>query len=287
MLKILYTLLFFTINISLYAQSAEVIAPFYNNGKWGFMDKDKNIIVCPKYEEAYPSTYDRYRVKLKGKYGFIDNLGKLVIKAKYDEAEDFQYGIAKVKRRNKTEYIKKDGKRNKVSLSRCGNHSCMQPRLYSKIEVIEGNEKFGIVHDMYLLKENGLASYQSDTIPPIFDSIVPITHQLMYLAKDSLNAFLRVGNYWSGADNVCQNLKFDYEDIKLFDCNFCKDGFVDLIGIKKNGLWGYMKVYFAAEDYIEPKYLSINSLAKGFALVEYERGKLGYIDSSGNEYFIR
>jgi len=40
-------------------------------------------------------------------------------------------------------------------------------------------------------------------------------------------------------------------------------------------------------DHITPKYLNISSLAKGYALVEYDHGKFGYIDSYGNEYFIR
>lgn len=73
----------------------EVIVPFLNKVKLGFMNSEKEIIVCPKYEEAYPPTYSPKlsRVKIKGKYGFIYMNDKRVIKSKYDLATDFKYGI--------------------------------------------------------------------------------------------------------------------------------------------------------------------------------------------------
>jgi len=268
--------------------SMDMIVPFYNNGKWGFMDKDKNIIVCPKFEEAYPSTSDRYRIKIKGKYGFIDRSGKLVIKAKYDEADDFRYGIAKVNRKGKTEYIKSNGKRNKQNIALCGNHSsCTIPRLFDKIEILEKDRTYGIVVND--LKKGSIENelFMPDTIAPVFDTIVPISYRLMYLKKDSLFAFLRVSNYWGGSEKVFNNIKFEYQDIKLFSCDFCNEGIDKFIGFKKNGLWGYKKLYIVPENFIEPKYHSIESLADGFALVEFEVDKFGYIDQQGNEYFIR
>ena len=288
MAKILYTAIFILINISLYSQSAEKIVPFYNNGKWGFMNKNKDIIVCPKYEEAYPSTSDRYRVKANGKYGFIDDSGKMVIKAKYDEAEDFRYGLAKVNRKGKVVYIKRNGKRNDQNIALCGNHSsCSIPRLNDKILIFEKEGKFGVEVNQSQNENIDDEPFELDSIHPVFDTIVPISYRLMYLKKDSLYAFLRVSNYWGGSDEVTKNLKFEFEDIKLYDCDFCNEGLNKFIGIKKNGFWGYKKLYFAPEDYIEPKYLSISSLADGFAKVEYELDKFGYIDYQGNEYFIR
>ena len=289
MLKILYIILFFLINISLDAQSTEMIVPFYNKGKWGFMNKNKDIIVCPKYEEAYPSTSDRYRVKVKGKYGFIDNGGKLVIKAKYDSAEDFNYGIAKVTRKGNTKYITKEGKRNRVSVGGgCGTHySCSFPNIREVVEIIEDQGKLGIVHEKMIRNENKKTYYVSDTIQPVFDSIIPIGSQLMYIVKDSLISFAHDGYFLAGADYILDNLNFEFEDVKLFSCDLCCKGVYEIIGVKKNGLWGYMKIDHEPEDFIEPKYLRINSFADGFALVEYEEEKFGYIDSRGNEYFIR
>lgn len=288
MLRIIYTTTFLLLSITIFSQSSEMIVPFFNNGKWGFMNQNKDIKVCPKFEEAYPSVTDRYRVKVKGKYGFIDKAGKMVIKAKYDEAEDFRYGVAKVMRNNKTEYIKRNGKINKHNIAICGNHSsCSTSRLKDGIEIIFSDNKYGIVvhNDQSKLIEKD--TFVSDTIQPVFDSIVPISYRVMYLEKDSLFGFLRVSDYWGGSEKVTNNLKLEYEDIQLYPCEFCNSGINEFIGVKKDGLWGYKKMYFVPEEYIEPKYLNINSLAKGFALVEYAKGKYGYIDQQRNEYFFR
>lgn len=283
MMKTFYTVLLIIISVSLFAQNTEMIVPFYNNGKWGFMNKNKDIIVCPQYEEAYPSYSDRYRVKKNGKYGYIDKIGKIVIKAKYDEASDFESGIAQVQRRGKTKYIRKDGKENKTFIGRCGNHPCLRARPSKSIEIIKQGNKYGIINN----KLSNAIVVKKDTIIPMFDTIVPVTSQLMYVVKDSLFSFIHQGSFWSGADYVVQKLNFEYEDIKVFNCNLCSTGYNEVIGVKKNGLWGYVKIYDKDEKFIEPKYISINSLANGFSLVEYESEKIGYIDYSGNEYFIR
>lgn len=121
----------------------------------------------------------------------------------------------------------------------------------------------------------------------MFDSIFPITHQLMGFQKDSLIAFSHEGSFTIGKEYILNNLNFVYQDIIQFDCNICSDGKNEFIGVKQNNLWGYLRIDMEPKYHIEPKYLSINSLAEGFALVEYEIGKFGYIDSKGTEYFIR
>lgn len=138
-----------------------------------------------------------------------------------------------------------------------------------------------------MVRETNQVKYLPDTISPMFDSIVPISHQLMYFVKDSLIAFSHKGSYLAGAEYIMENLKFEYEQVQLFNCSLCNVGKNEFIGVKKEGLWGYMRIYIDPEEHIEPKYLSINSLAEGFALVEYEIEKFGYIDFNGNEYFIR
>ena len=287
--RLLIFLIFLLISTVLCAQSTEMIVPFSDEGKWGFMNIAKEIVVSPQFEEAYPSpSSGRYRVKLKGKYGFIDGSGKMLIKNKYDEAHDFRYGIAEVTLGDKVFYIKKDGSENEKMIALCGNHSgCTTPKLSENIHIYKENNKYGIVNNELKRYSEIKRSTEPDTIRPAFDSIVPISYRLMYLIKDDRYAFLRISKYWGGAKKVGDNLKFDFEDVKLFPCSFCLTGKDRIIGIKKNGLWGYKKLYFAPEDFIEPKYISIESLADGFALVEYEKDKFGYIDQQGNEYFIR
>ena len=280
-------ILFLTNCLNLFSQSNEIIVPFFNNGKWGFMNEKKDIIVCPVYEEAFPSYSNRLRIKMGGKYGYIDQNGKVVVKPKFIEADNFEHGIAKVNLKGTSYYINSKGKKNKVQIPLCGTHkNCFHPKLNDRIKVVEKDGKLGIVHDR-MTREDGLSAYLPDTIPPMFDSIVAVSHQLMYLVKDSLIAFSHEGSYYAGADYIVDNLNFEYEQIELFNCRICREGKNEFIGIKKNGLWGYMRVSIKLMKHIMPKYLRIESLASGFALVEYEAGKFGYIDRNGNEYFIR
>lgn len=287
MKKLVTTILGLSISTALFCQSNEMIAPFFENGKWGFINQHKEIIIEPTYEEAYPSISDRLRIKTNGKYGYVDHSGTMVIKAKYESAKDFKHGIAKVNHRGKEIYINSEGKINKQSLALCGTHyHCHTPRLSKNIEIIQEEDKFGIIHDR-IKRDSSIATYVPDTIPAIFDSIFPITHQLMGLVKDSMISFSHEGSYLGGKEYVLKNLNFIYQDIKQFQCNLCGEGKNEYIGIKQNNLWGYMRIYLEPIAHIHPKYHSISSLAEGFALVEYELGKFGYIDSKGNEYFIR
>jgi len=147
MMKTFYTVLLIIISVSLFAQNTEMIVPFYNNGKWGFM--------------------------------------------------------------------------NKTFIGRCGNHPCLRARPSKSIEIIKQGNKYGIINN----KLSNAIVVKKDTIIPMFDTIVPVTSQLMYVVKDSLFSFIHQGSFWSGADYVVQKLNFEYEDIKVFNCNLCSTGY--------------------------------------------------------------
>lgn len=267
----------------------EVILPFYNNGKWGFMNKRKEIIVCPKYEEAYPPIYgsNLSRVKMKGKYGFIDHNGKLVIPAKYDAATDFNYGLSTVIKKGKQYNIQTNGKKFKGINYICVTHSCLSPSYYDYDNIYSVNSKQGLV---YSYKNESDALNQNtilDSIPAIFDTIVPISNELVYFVKDSLVAILNKSDLVTSAKQVLSNLIFKYEDIEFFPCNICIDGKSETFGVKMNGKWGYLRHWQISDQMIKPRYLSISSLATGYTKVEYEKNMFGYIDLNGNEYFIR
>ncbi|KAA6346347.1 hypothetical protein EZS27_006133 [termite gut metagenome] len=278
---------------SLYAQTSDILFPFSINGKWGFINKEKEIIVLPKYDEAYLQRDGMSRVRINGMFGFINEKGEVSIKAKYDQAEDFNRGFANVTNGGKPYYINTKGHRKKkpkpklISPS-CGNHSgCFTPHLTDRVSIIENNGKFGLAYINGIRKEGQPVTYVLDTIPPIFDTIVPVTHQLMYFKKDGLISFAHEGYFEFGLKYIFRNMDFKYEAIKFFNCSNCSKGKNRLIGYKKNSLWGYKKIYIDSKDHIPAKYYAISSLAKGMALIEYEKGKLGYIDREGNEYFPR
>ena len=70
--------------------------------KWGFMDRNGNVVIEPQFEETHvghrgcttPFVEGMAAVKLNGKWGFIDTNGKMVIKPHFEEVSDFEYGVA-------------------------------------------------------------------------------------------------------------------------------------------------------------------------------------------------
>ncbi|BBM82162.1 WG repeat-containing protein [Candidatus Uabimicrobium amorphum] len=61
-------------------------ARFFENGKWGFIDKKGQKVIAAQYEDVDAFCENLARVKMDGKYGYIDLEGQLVIPAIYDEA---------------------------------------------------------------------------------------------------------------------------------------------------------------------------------------------------------
>lgn len=59
------------------------------NGKWGFIDKNGELIIEPKYEDARSFSNGYAAVKQEGAWGFIDTQGRLVISCQFQDAKDF------------------------------------------------------------------------------------------------------------------------------------------------------------------------------------------------------
>lgn len=68
------------------------------DGKWGFANMDGEIIILPKYEDAYSFSCGLAPVKIAGDWGYINTEGEVVIEATYEEAGVFSTtGAAPVK----------------------------------------------------------------------------------------------------------------------------------------------------------------------------------------------
>ncbi len=77
--------------------------------KFGYKDKNGNVVIKPQYDYARKFSEERAIVEINGKYGCIDKYGNLIIKAKYDNIRDFTEGLAAAKSNNKWGYISKAG----------------------------------------------------------------------------------------------------------------------------------------------------------------------------------
>ena len=142
-----------------------------------------------------------------------------------------------------------------------------------------------------------------DTLDMLFDTIIPINGSSFYVMTDSRFTFNNAQEFHErlhyDQDSSYRSAMFfrpQIEKVKEFECKDSRCSNKDFfIGVKEKGLWGYYKLRrncscyscLCATRHIDPKYISIGSLANGHALVEYAIGKYGYIDSDGNEYFVR
>lgn len=80
-----------------------------DNLKYGFVDKDKNIRISPKFEYASSFKEGVALVQLNGRFGFIDKQGNIVINCIYDYVNSFDNGKAVVILNNETFNIDKNG----------------------------------------------------------------------------------------------------------------------------------------------------------------------------------
>lgn len=259
----------------------EMLVPFESDGKWGYMNYDKKIVVLPVFDEAHPTYGLMGRIKVKGKYGYINAKGKIIIQPKYDCASDNDFGYVEVVKNGKRKYFNSEGKNNYHFPGRCGTGR-VNLSLHSKVPFAYSgpNGKYG-----FIVKKRDMTL---DTIPPIFDTVVSLANQIMYVQKEGKMAFTNSSYFSAGKKAILDKMDFKYDDIKYFTYERSSE-IQPILGVKVNGLWGYYDVlsHLQGVEIIEPAYLTINSFKREYALVEYESGKFGYIDKNGKEYFWR
>ena len=88
----------------------EGLAMIEDNGKVGFIDLVKRVIIPLKYDYAEPFIDGLALVCIEDKYGFIDRTDKVIIPLKYDYAGPFIDGLALVRLGNKYGAIDITGK---------------------------------------------------------------------------------------------------------------------------------------------------------------------------------
>lgn len=82
---------------------------FNRNGKWGFKDWKNNVVIEPKWDEAFSFKDDAACVESGGLYGYIDRKGEVIIPCQFEVAMSFSEGYAVVSKDDKNGYIDKSG----------------------------------------------------------------------------------------------------------------------------------------------------------------------------------
>lgn len=79
-------------------------------GKWGFVDKNGNIVINPTFDYVYNFSEGIAAVKIGDKYGFIDTIGVLIVPCEYDEVESsFEDGEGKLVKGDKVYVFNRSG----------------------------------------------------------------------------------------------------------------------------------------------------------------------------------
>ncbi len=83
---------------------------FYKPARYGFINKDKKIVIQPQYKLAGSFFNNRAFIKKSEKYGFINKKGELIISTKFERASNFSEGYASVMHNEKWGVINTAGK---------------------------------------------------------------------------------------------------------------------------------------------------------------------------------
>jgi hypothetical protein len=68
------------------------------------------VVIDPRFEQAWHFSEGRARVRVNGQWGFIDTAGEVVIDPQFARAWDFEHGLALVETADGFGYVARDGR---------------------------------------------------------------------------------------------------------------------------------------------------------------------------------
>jgi len=256
------------------------LIPYQENDKWGFVDKELNIIIEAKYDSVSVFYNNRSVIKVNKKYGLIDEKGKYIIKPRLRKGLENlgKSGILVTTRKGKYLFFDENGERIKeIGVGYyCGNGLPFYLKV-DKYSIREG-DKIALIYNKVKSGDNNNPIFLKDTTAYQYSSIETFGTK-SFIVKDSLGAGI-----WM-PDELYVKVSTRHENIEvtkgIFQNSYLhkyrnngKTGLIDTNGnvvakAKYHSIW---------LDYSRRR---IDKLIK----VEYEPNKFGYISNSGNEYF--
>lgn len=250
---------------------------------YGFIDKNGLQVIPCKYSYAFNFSEGLARVNFNGKYGFIDKLGNEVIPIKYDELEEFSNDLALVKFNNKYGYVDKTGKEViSIIYNNAWNFS-------NGIALVKFNNKYGYVDDT-----------GKEIIPCKFDSAGDFNEGFAWVGLNQKYGFIDktgkaitsckydvVRDFNEGLATVEFNDKGGFIDEtgkEVISCKYfnTRAGFSENLAmiVSLNGKCGFIDR--TGKEVIPYKYDNAGDFKEGFAWVILNR-KFGYIDNTGKQ----
>ncbi len=219
---------------------------FEKNGKWGYADEKGNVLIQPKYDEAYPTIVRGLaNVKLNDKWGIIDTLGAIVVPVEYEELGQLEGGRISFKKNGQYGFLDASGK-------------IVVPAHYDAVHFF--------FNGLAPVQKNGAWGY----INPDGDMVIQ-------------PRFDNIQGYMEGLAPVQQNGAWGFVDANddlVIPCTYQQvNPFMGgLASVMVNGKWGYINT--ANEMVIQPQFQNADFFHDSRAAVQVDN-KYGIIDGSG------
>lgn len=226
----------------------------YSNGlarirmsdKYGFIDKNRKIVVIPQYTYAHDFSDGMARIQMNNtKYLYIDKSGNIVFQPQFDAVYNFSNGLARIEQNGKYGYIDKSG------------NIVVQPQFYGAYDFVDDmarimdNKKYGYIDKKGII-----------VIQPQFGVAFDFSEGLARIEQNGKYGF------------IDKNGKIVIKPQYTFAFDF-SDG---MARIQVNGKYGFIDKN--GKIIINPQFSNINDFSDGMARVQVN-GKYGFIDKSG------
>ena len=276
--------------------SVAALYPFYKDGKGGYIDKNGNVVVEPKYQNVGYFINGYAGVASNNRWGIIDYTGKEIAPCKYDEFQMYAYGddrlwfseenvgVALVYQDEKPVFVDNSG--NEITTQEFEKVDPFSEGLAS----VEKNGKWGFID-----KSGRMA------IPPTYESVWSFSEGL---------AAAKEGTYWGFINKKGQwVIKPSYDHARSFSEGLCivftggKYEYIDKSGqvvitaqygyawnfseglarFARDGKYGYVDK--TGREVIPPRYEDASDFHEGLARVVND-GKYGFVDQLGREVVV-
>ncbi|MEM7298255.1 MAG: WG repeat-containing protein [Bacteroidota bacterium] len=286
--------------------------PFSNDGLWGYMYTDSEIVIAPKFEQAkifHPQARtDNQRlgqVKEGGFWGVMNAAGEYVLEPKFDTIVNLELATTKgaliqVRRGGRDQYFDHNGRRTRrfdfrysYSCGKAFRVGCLSPEKIDLINVVElakeGERKYNLVSS-WQERIDGKVQTLKDTVELLADHIY-IMRNWVFFERDGKTAIINRHHIYGRSEDLLSRLKFSYDEIGFFSCTVSPGpyAFDTFLKVRVGNHWGILQLNVHRLDppevILSPLYKSIINRDTSYFLVEYEDQMLGYISDRGVNYW--
>ncbi|MBQ4526959.1 MAG: WG repeat-containing protein [Clostridia bacterium] len=258
-----------------------------SDGKWGYINKDIEYVIEPKFSTAGVFTNGIAAVSVNGSYGYIGTDGEYVIAPQYEQALDFSDGYAAVRVDGKWGYINKDG------------GAVIDPVYEEAHKFIDGMAIVRLYGDYGVINKKG-----KFTVEPQFDEILPFEDGYARVKTGNRYGYINKDGSFKINPRYYELGLFGDESLTYAARGDGKYGFVNKEGnfviepafdgagefsngmapVLTDGLWGYINT--DGEMVISPAYTSATAFySDGYAVVQDSSGVYSVIDTEGTNLF--